>query len=54
MNSLLFLIPAALLLGGLGLGAFLWAVRDGQFEDLEGSATRILYEDDDPLPRRPL
>ncbi|MDZ5648142.1 cbb3-type cytochrome oxidase assembly protein CcoS [Nitrospirillum sp. BR 11828] len=52
MNSLLFLIPAALLLGGLGLCAFLWAVRDGQFEDLDGSATRILYEDETPLPKR--
>ncbi|MDE1148068.1 MAG: cbb3-type cytochrome oxidase assembly protein CcoS [Azospirillaceae bacterium] len=53
MNSLLFLIPAALFLGGLGLCAFLWAVRNGQFEDLEGSASRILYDDDQPLPKRP-
>jgi cbb3-type cytochrome oxidase maturation protein len=47
MTALAWLIPAALLLGGLGLGAFLWALRSGQFEDLEGAAYRAL-EDDPP------
>jgi len=49
MNGLLYLIPAALFLGLLGLGAFLWALRSGQYEDLDGAAERILFdEDDDP------
>ncbi|MGZ5851902.1 MAG: cbb3-type cytochrome oxidase assembly protein CcoS [Hyphomicrobium sp.] len=47
MTALAWLIPAALFLGGLGLAAFLWALRSGQFEDLEGAAYRAL-EDDPP------
>ncbi len=47
MDSLLILIPAALVLGLIGLGAFLWALRSGQFEDLDGAAHRILFDDDD-------
>ena len=47
MDSLLILIPAALTLGLLGLAAFLWALRAGQFDDPEGSAGRILFDDDD-------
>ncbi|MCB1437264.1 MAG: cbb3-type cytochrome oxidase assembly protein CcoS [Rhodobiaceae bacterium] len=47
MTSLLVLIPAALVLGGLGLAAFLWALRSGQFEDLDGAAHRVLNDDDD-------
>lgn len=50
MDSLLILIPAALFLGMVGLGAFLWALKSGQFEDLDGSAHRILFDDDKPLP----
>lgn len=50
MTSLLLLIPVALLLGLVGLVAFLWSVRTGQFEDLDGAATRILYDEDAPLP----
>jgi len=46
MDSLLILVPAALLLGLLGLAAFLWALRNGQFDDPEGAAGRILYDDD--------
>ncbi|MBL6598231.1 MAG: cbb3-type cytochrome oxidase assembly protein CcoS [Alphaproteobacteria bacterium] len=46
MNGLLFLIPAALFLGLLGLAAFLWSLRNRQYEDLEGAAQRILIEDD--------
>ena len=48
MNVLVILIPAALLLGGLGLAAFLWALKAGQFEDMEGSKWRILSDDDLP------
>lgn len=47
MTALAWLVPVALLLGGLGLGAFMWALRSGQFEDLEGAAYRAL-EDDSP------
>ena len=47
MSGLLFLIPAALLLGLIGLGAFLWSLRSGQFDDLDGAAERILHDDDD-------
>ena len=46
MTALLYLIPAALFLGLLGLAAFLWAQRSGQFDDLEGSANRILFDDE--------
>ncbi|QIG51966.1 cbb3-type cytochrome oxidase assembly protein CcoS [Nordella sp. HKS 07] len=48
MSPLLFLIPIALALGGLGLVAFLWTLRDGQYEDLDGAAERIFLDDDDP------
>jgi len=51
MTILMFLIPVALLLGGLGLAAFLWALRSGQYEDLDGAASRILFDDDDPNER---
>jgi cbb3-type cytochrome oxidase maturation protein len=47
MTVLLLLIPAALAIGGLGLAAFFWALRNGQFEDPEGNAARILIEDDE-------
>jgi cbb3-type cytochrome oxidase maturation protein len=47
MEGLLYLIPAALLLGLLGLSAFLWSMRSGQFDDLDGAASRILFDDDD-------
>ena len=50
MTALAWLIPAALFLGVLGLIAFLWALRSGQFEDLEGAAYRAL-EDDPPEDR---
>ena len=47
MKVLLLLIPVALLLGGIGLAAFFWALRNGQFGDPEGSAARILLDDED-------
>jgi len=50
LNVLLWLIPLALFLGLLGLGAFLWALKSGQFDDLDGAAHRILFEDDDAPP----
>ncbi|TNE34840.1 MAG: cbb3-type cytochrome oxidase assembly protein CcoS [Alphaproteobacteria bacterium] len=51
MNVLLFLIPIALLLGGLGLAAFLWSLKSGQYEDLDGAANRILIDDEEPFDR---
>lgn len=50
MTSLLVLIPLALVLGVGALFAFFWALRDGQFDDLEGSGARILFDDDRPSP----
>ena len=50
MTALAWLVPVALLLGALGLAAFLWALRSGQFEDLEGASYRAL-EDDPPDDR---
>lgn len=46
MNGLLILIPIALFLGGSGLVAFLWAMGNGQFEDPDGAAIRILIDED--------
>jgi cbb3-type cytochrome oxidase maturation protein len=47
MTALAYLIPIALALGLLGLGAFMWALRSGQFDDLEGAGQRILFDDED-------
>lgn len=47
MTALLFLIPIALLLGGVGLAAFIWTVRSHQYEDLDGAAERILFDEED-------
>ncbi|MEQ8369115.1 MAG: cbb3-type cytochrome oxidase assembly protein CcoS [Alphaproteobacteria bacterium] len=46
MSIIIYLMAAALTLGLLGLCAFLWALRNGQFDDLEGAAHRILFDDD--------
>lgn len=45
------LIPVALGLGFIGLLAFLWALKSGQFDDLDGAAHRILFDDDDDKPQ---
>ena len=51
VESLIYLIPIALVLGLLALFAFLWALKSGQYEDMEGAANRILFDDDDtPAP----
>mgnify|MGYP001013618090 CR=1 FL=1 len=46
MSAMIFLIPAALSLAGLGLVAFFWTMRAGQYEDLDGAAARILIDDE--------
>jgi len=47
MTILLYLLPIAVGLGLLGLGAFLWSLKSGQYDDLDGAAHRILFDDDD-------
>ncbi len=49
MTEFFYLIPVALLMGAVGLGAFLWSLRSGQYEDLDGAAERILFDEDDVL-----
>ena len=46
MNVLVFLLPMALSLGLIGVVAFLWSLRSGQYDDVEGAALRILDDDD--------
>ena len=54
MTGLLILIPVALGLGLTGLAAFFWSVRDGQYDDMDGAALRVLVDDSDgPLPFKP-
>src|SRR5690606_21331781 len=48
MTQLVYLIPVALFLGGVSLVAFLWALRSGQYEDLDGAAERMLLDADAP------
>ena len=50
MDALIFLIPLAVGLGLLGLLGFLWSLKSGQFDDLDGAAHRILFDDDDVTP----
>jgi cbb3-type cytochrome oxidase maturation protein len=52
LEILYLLIPLSMVLVALIVGAFLWAIRSGQFEDLEGPAHRVLL-DDDEAPREP-
>lgn len=47
MTALLFLIPIALFMGAVGLAAFIWSVKSGQYDDMEGAAQRILMDDDE-------
>lgn len=51
MSSFYYLIPISLGLGTVGLIAFLWSLRDDQYEDLDGAAQRILHDEDRPLDR---
>lgn len=52
MSILIYLIPIALFLGAMALIAFLWALRNGQYEDLDGAAARILLDDQEPGDER--
>ena len=51
MNALFLLLPLALLIAGIMLALFIWAVRSGQFDDLETPAMRVLF--DDTTPKKP-
>lgn len=53
MTVLVYLIPVALLLGLGALFAFLWSLKSGQYEDMDGAASRILFDEDQPPPRSP-
>ena len=55
MSDFFYLIPISIVLGAIGLVVFLWTLRDGQYDDLDGAAERILYEEDEPRsdPERP-
>jgi len=56
MNVLVYMVPIALGLGLTGLFAFLWALRSGQYSDVEGAALRVLSDDDiesEPRSRLP-
>ncbi len=46
MSILLYLIPIALVLGLIGLAGFIWALKTGQYDDLDGAARRILIDED--------
>ena len=52
MDILLYLIPVALALGFIGLIAFVWSLKSGQFDDPEGNASRILQDTDSDVPKQ--
>ena len=47
MSVLIYLIPIALILGLIGLAAFIWSLKSEQYEDLDGAANRILLDDNE-------
>lgn len=54
MIVLIYLIPISLILALIALFAFLWALKSGQFDDMEGAASRILFDDDEPPLASPI
>lgn len=54
MMDFFYLIPIAIALGVTGLGAFMWSLRSGQYEDLDGAAARILLDDEALPPTKPV
>jgi cbb3-type cytochrome oxidase maturation protein len=53
MEVMIILVPLALGLGLAGLVAFLWSLKSGQYDDLEGAAWRAISDDDEPAPQPP-
>ncbi len=49
MNSLVFLVPIALVLGAVALASFFWSMKSGQYEDLDGAGERVLSDEDKPI-----
>ena len=47
MSAMAVLIPVGIVMGAIGLGVFLWSLRSGQYEDMDGAAERILGDDQD-------
>ena len=47
MSAMAVLIPVGIIMGALGRGVFLWSLRSGQYEDMDGAAERILGDDQD-------
>ena len=52
MEVLIYLVPLALGLGALGLAGFLWSLKSGQFDDLDGAAWRAIADDDPTEPAK--
>ena len=52
MTVLVYLVPMALMLGLIGLAALIWSLKSGQYDDVEGSAIRVLSDDDIEQPDR--
>ena len=52
LSYLIYLIPLSIALGLLGVAAFIWALRNDQFDDPEGNAARVLLNDTPPQPKR--
>jgi len=46
MEVLVFLVPLAIMLGGIGLAGFLWSLKNGQYDDLDGAAWRAIMDDE--------
>ncbi len=51
MSVIYVVLPLALVIGAIAVGAFIWAVRRGQYDDLDTPSVRILFDDDDPPAR---
>ena len=51
MEVLVFLVPLAITLGALGLAGFLWSLKNGQYDDLDGAAWRAIADDDEPAEK---
>lgn len=49
MSVLFIVVPIALILAGFGVAACIWAIRQGQYDDADTPAARILFEDSDPV-----
>lgn len=53
MDIIVYLIPGAVFLGAIGLAAFFWCLNAGQYEDMDGAASRILIDDEEVQQNNP-